>query len=78
MLRGRIVALKGTPVENLKVPADTQWVLNGDRGLSYAETVPEGSTVTSGSWWGKDYAGRRWSRSRARLPKNSASARVTA
>jgi putative ABC transport system permease protein len=57
MLRGRIVALKGTPVENLKVSADTQWVLNGDRGLSYAETVPEGSTVTSGSWWSKDYDG---------------------
>ena len=57
MLRGRIVALKGTPVENLKVSADTQWVFNGDRGLSYAETVPEGSTVTSGSWWSKDYDG---------------------
>jgi putative ABC transport system permease protein len=57
MLRGRIVALKGTPVEDLKVSADTQWVLNGDRGLSYAETVPEGSTVTGGSWWAKDYDG---------------------
>ncbi|MFA5957365.1 ABC transporter permease [Hyphomicrobium sp.] len=57
MLRGRIVAIKGTPVEDLKFPADTQWVLNGDRGLSYADTVPEGSTVTGGSWWAKDYAG---------------------
>jgi putative ABC transport system permease protein len=57
MLRGRIVALKGTPVEDLKVSPDAQWVLNGDRGLSYAETVPEGSTVTSGSWWDKDYEG---------------------
>ena len=57
MLRGRIVALKGTPVEDLKIAADTQWVLNGDRGLSYSETVPEGSTITSGSWWAKDYDG---------------------
>jgi putative ABC transport system permease protein len=57
MLRGRVVALKGVPVEDLKVPADTQWVLNGDRGLSYADTVPEGSTVTAGTWWGKDYKG---------------------
>ena len=32
MLRGRIVAMKGTPVEDLKLPADVQWVLNGDRG----------------------------------------------
>lgn len=57
MLRGRLVALKGTPVENLKVPADVQWVLNGDRGLSYANTIPEGSTLTSGTWWAKDYKG---------------------
>lgn len=57
MLRGRIVDIKGTPVENMKFPADMQWVLNGDRGLSYADTVPEGSTLTSGSWWTKDYSG---------------------
>jgi putative ABC transport system permease protein len=57
MLRGRLVALKGTPVENLKVPADVQWVLNGDRGLSYADTVPEGSKITDGQWWAKDYQG---------------------
>jgi putative ABC transport system permease protein len=57
MLRGRLVALKGTPVEDLKVPADMQWVLNGDRGLSYADTVPEGSVITRGVWWPKDYSG---------------------
>ncbi|MFV0369007.1 MAG: ABC transporter permease, partial [Hyphomicrobiaceae bacterium] len=26
-------------------------------GLTYADEVPEGSTVVSGKWWGKDYAG---------------------
>lgn len=57
MLRGRIVAIKGTPVEDLKFPAATQWVLNGDRGLSYSDSIPEGSTITSGSWWPKDYSG---------------------
>jgi putative ABC transport system permease protein len=57
MLRGRMVAIKGTAVEDLKFPADMQWVLNGDRGLSYSDTVPEGSKVTSGAWWPKDYAG---------------------
>jgi len=57
MLRGRLVALKGTPVEDAKVPADAQWVLSGDRGLSYADAVPEGSTLTSGTWWPKDYRG---------------------
>jgi putative ABC transport system permease protein len=57
MLRGRLVALNGTPVEETKVPADAQWVLNGDRGLSYADAVPEGSTLTDGTWWAKDYQG---------------------
>ena len=34
-----------------------QWVLNSDRGLSYDDTVPEGSTIVDGTWWGKDYHG---------------------
>ena len=57
MLRGRLIALKATPVEDVKVPADVQWVLNSDRGLSYADAVPEGSTIVGGTWWGKDYQG---------------------
>jgi putative ABC transport system permease protein len=57
MLRGRIVELNGEPVEEAKVPAEAQWVLNSDRGLSYSDKVPPGSTVTAGEWWGPDYAG---------------------
>ncbi len=57
MLRGRLVRLKGQPVETFKPPADAQWVLNSDRGLSYSDAVPEGSRVTSGEWWPKGYDG---------------------
>ncbi len=57
MLRGRIVSLNGRSTEGLKVPANAQWVLRGDRGLTYAETVPDGSTVTKGAWWAADYTG---------------------
>ncbi|MEQ1716281.1 MAG: FtsX-like permease family protein, partial [Hyphomicrobium sp.] len=57
MLRGRIIKLKDKPVEELKAPPEAQWVLNGDRGLSYAQDVPEGSKVTKGAWWPADYAG---------------------
>ncbi len=57
MLRGRIVRLKETPVEQIKVPPEAEWVLNGDRGLSYSDTVPEGSHVVSGEWWPADYDG---------------------
>lgn len=57
MLRGRLVALAGRPVEEIKAPPEAQWVLRGDRGLSYATEVPQGSTVVAGSWWPADYAG---------------------
>ncbi|MFM7083610.1 MAG: ABC transporter permease, partial [Hyphomicrobium sp.] len=57
MLRGRIVAFKNTPVEELKAPPDAEWVLTGDRGLTYSEEVPAGSTVVMGSWWKPDYSG---------------------
>jgi len=57
MLRGRIVALGGRSVEEVRPPPEAAWVLNGDRGLSYADEVPEGSKVVAGQWWPKDYAG---------------------
>ncbi|HET7716598.1 MAG TPA: FtsX-like permease family protein, partial [Bauldia sp.] len=57
MLRGRIVRLKDMPAESVKAPPEVQWVLNGDRGLTYAETVPEGSRVVEGQWWPAGYEG---------------------
>jgi putative ABC transport system permease protein len=57
MLRGRLVRLNGTPVEKIKAPPEAQWVLNGDRGLSYSDTVPEGSKVKDGTWWETGYDG---------------------
>ncbi|WP_072396183.1 FtsX-like permease family protein [Hyphomicrobium sp. CS1GBMeth3] len=57
MLRGRLVTLKGRKVEEIKPPAEAQWVLNGDRGITYADTLPEGSTLVEGDWWPADYAG---------------------
>jgi putative ABC transport system permease protein len=57
MLRGRIVKLGERPAEQIKAPPEAQWVLNGDRGLSYSETVPEGSRVVAGSWWPAHYSG---------------------
>lgn len=57
MLRGRLVRLKGTPVENIQAAPEAQWVLSGDRGLSYAAEVPDGSRVVAGRWWPADYEG---------------------
>ena len=57
MLRGRIVAFNGEDVTKMKVPAAGQWVLRGDRGITYAETLPENAALTEGQWWDKDYTG---------------------
>lgn len=57
MLRGRLLRLKDKPAEEVKAPPEAQWVLTGDRGLTYAESVPEGSKVVAGEWWPKDYSG---------------------
>lgn len=57
MLRGRIVRVNEKPTEQIKLKPEHQWVLNGDRGLSYADAVPEGSKVVEGAWWPADYNG---------------------
>jgi len=57
MLRGRLVRLAGRPVEEIKAPPEAEWVLSGDRGLTYADAVPEGSRVTAGQWWPAGYSG---------------------
>jgi len=57
MLRGRLVALKGVPVEEITAPPEAQWVLTGDRGLTYSDRVPAGSKVVEGVWWEPGYDG---------------------
>lgn len=57
MLRGRIVSLKGIPAADYPAPPSAEWVLKGDRGITYSQALPEGSTVVAGQWWPADYAG---------------------
>ncbi|CAN7181837.1 ABC transporter permease [Pararhizobium sp. LjRoot235] len=57
MLRGRILAFNGQDVTKMNVPPGGQWVLRGDRGITYAKNRPENSSLTQGSWWAPDYSG---------------------
>lgn len=57
MARGRIVRIKGQPVESVPVGEDVRWAVRGDRGLTYAATMPSNTRLTAGSWWPADYAG---------------------
>jgi len=57
MLRGRIIKVKGVPSDQVQVVPEAAWALRGDRGLTYAEDLPQGSTLVKGAWWPKDYDG---------------------
>ena len=57
MLRGRVVALNGTDVQKITVPPEGAWVLRGDRGVTYSETLPTNATLSAGEWWPADYSG---------------------
>jgi putative ABC transport system permease protein len=57
MLRGRITGLNGTPVEQAKIAPGAEWAVRGERGLTYAATLPEGSRLVAGQWWPADYHG---------------------
>ena len=52
MMRGRIVSLGGVPAEEIDAREDVNWVLQGDRGITYAQEPPEGSRIVEGAWWG--------------------------
>lgn len=54
MLRGIITQINGQPARET---AGDHWVLQGDRGVSYAATLPDRSTLTAGTWWEGEYTG---------------------
>ena len=57
MLRGRIIAAGGTAAERIKPKDEAAWVLQSDRGITYSNSVPEGSSLVAGAWWKPDYDG---------------------
>jgi putative ABC transport system permease protein len=56
-LRGRITRIAGEPVNQMKVPPNARWAVDGDRGVTYAAEPPEGSRLVAGQWWPADYRG---------------------
>ncbi len=57
MLRGRIIKIKDVPVEQITPPKDLEWVLRGDRGLTWSAASPPGARIVAGQWWPEDYKG---------------------
>ncbi|MFS0772288.1 ABC transporter permease [Sphingomonas sp. 1P08PE] len=56
-MRGTITGYGTTRVADLKTIPEGAWALRGERGLTYSTMLPEGSEITAGRWWPKDYAG---------------------
>lgn len=48
MLRGIITRING---QDARAVAGDHWVLRGDRGVTYSEAPPPGTTLTEGTWW---------------------------
>jgi len=56
-LRGRITQINGVPAARAKIDPRSAWVLDGDRGITYAAAPPPGVRIVAGQWWPPDYAG---------------------
>ena len=54
MLRGIITRINGKSASEV---VGDHWVLNGDRGVTYAAAPDDRTTVTAGTWWPEDYTG---------------------
>jgi putative ABC transport system permease protein len=57
MLRGRITAVNGVPAERLTPAPGSEWVLQGDRGITWGPALPAGSRLAEGEWWPAGYRG---------------------
>ena len=54
MLRGVITRINGMPAREV---AGSHWVLEGDRGVTYSDAMPENTRLTEGEWWPPGYDG---------------------
>ncbi len=54
MLRGIISLINGKPARDV---AGNHWVVQGDRGLTYSDALPDNAKITAGAWWPAGYTG---------------------
>jgi len=57
LMRGTITGYARVRVADLAEIPEGAWALRGERGLTYADRLPEGSRITAGRWWPPGYAG---------------------
>src|SRR3984957_531063 len=57
MMRGRIVKIGDVDAADFKARESAAWVLEGDRGVPFADAPPPGSEIVAGKWWDRNYEG---------------------
>lgn len=57
LLTGRIVRLKGAPVDLDALPQGERWAFDQDILLTALAGAPDDANLVSGRWWAADYAG---------------------
>ena len=57
MLRGRIVSINDIPAAEINAQEGGKWVLRGDRGITYASTLPPNASLQEGEWWDENHSG---------------------
>ncbi len=57
MLRGRVTQVNGVEAKSVRARENVAWVLEGDRGITFASEIPAGSRLVGGKWWPADYSG---------------------
>ncbi|WP_454759806.1 ABC transporter permease [Caulobacter segnis] len=54
---GRIIALKGKPVDAKAIKPSERWAFDNDISLSLLANAPKNAEIVSGQWWRADHAG---------------------
>lgn len=54
---GRIVSLRGGPIDKERIARGLRWAFDQDIGMTTIGAAPPDADVTSGAWWPADYAG---------------------
>ncbi len=57
MLRGRVTAINGVSTADITPPEGSEWVMRGDRALTWSPVPPPETEIIRGEWWDADYRG---------------------
>ncbi|MEO1662916.1 MAG: FtsX-like permease family protein [Pseudomonadota bacterium] len=57
LIIGRVISLKGAPLEEESVAESERWVVEGEIGMPYIARQPPEVQIVEGDWWPEDYEG---------------------